>query len=178
MAVNIPIISQFDGTGIQKAVAQFKDLEGAGKKAQFAIKKAAVPAGLALASLAVALGDAAKGAMEDDAAQQLLANTLKKATGATDAQIKANEAWISSQGTLLGVTDTELRPVLARLAKATGSVTKAQELATQAMDIAASTGKPLATVTAAVEKAYGGNLTALAKLAPEYRTMIKRRRVI
>ena len=173
MAVNIPIISQFDGTGIQKAVAQFKDLEGAGKKAQFAIKKAAVPAGLALASLAVALGDAAKGAMEDDAAQQLLANTLKKATGATDAQIKANEAWISSQGTLLGVTDTELRPVLARLAKATGSVTKAQELATQAMDIAASTGKPLATVTAAVEKAYGGNLTALAKLAPEYRTMIK-----
>jgi hypothetical protein len=41
------------------------------------------------------------------------------------------------------------------------------------MDIAASTGKPLATVTASLEKAYGGNLTALAKLAPEYRDMIK-----
>jgi hypothetical protein len=41
------------------------------------------------------------------------------------------------------------------------------------MDIAASSGKPLATVTAALEKAYGGNLTALAKLAPEYRAMIK-----
>jgi hypothetical protein len=41
------------------------------------------------------------------------------------------------------------------------------------MDIAASTGKPLATVTRSLELAYGGNLTALAKLAPEYRTMIK-----
>jgi hypothetical protein len=173
VAINIPIISEFDGSGISKAVAQFKQLETSGKKPQFEIKKAAVPAGLALAGLAVALGDAAKGAMEDDAAQQLLATTIQKTTGATDAQIKANEDWISTQGKLLGVTDDELRPVLSRLVKATGSVTKAQELATQAMDIAASTGKPLATVTASLEKAYGGNLTALAKLAPEYRDMIK-----
>jgi hypothetical protein len=173
MAINIPIISEFDGSGISKAVEQFKQLEGAGKKAQFAIKKAAVPAGLALAGLAVALGDAAKGAMEDDAAQQLLATTLKKTTGATDAQIKANEDWISTQGKLLGVTDDELRPVINRMAKATGSMTKAQELATAAMDIAASTGKPLATVTASLEKAYGGNMTALAKLSPELRQMIR-----
>jgi hypothetical protein len=41
------------------------------------------------------------------------------------------------------------------------------------MDIAASTGKPLATVTASLEKAYGGNLAALAKLSPELRQMIK-----
>ena len=75
MAITIPIISEFDGAGIQRAVAEFKQLEGAGKKAQFAIKKAAVPAGLAIAGLAVALGDATKGAIEDDAAQQLLANT-------------------------------------------------------------------------------------------------------
>lgn len=173
MAVNIPIISQFDGTGISKAVAQFKQLETSGQKAQFAIKKAAVPAGIAIAGLGVALFDATKGAIEDDAAQQLLASTLKKTTGATEAQIAANENWISTQGKLLGVTDDELRPVLARLSKATGSVTKAQELATAAMDIAASTGKPLATVTASLEKAYGGNLTALAKLSPELRQMIK-----
>jgi hypothetical protein len=173
MAINIPIISEFDGSGISKAVAQFKQLETSGQKAQFAIKKAAVPAGLALAGLAVALGDATKGAIEDDAAQQLLATTLKKTTGATDAQIKANEDFITTQGKLLGVTDSELRPVLGRLAKATGSVTKAQELATAAMDIAASTGKPLATVTASLEKAYGGNMTALAKLSPELRQMIK-----
>jgi phage-related protein len=41
------------------------------------------------------------------------------------------------------------------------------------MDIAASTSKPLATVTDAITKAMGGNLTALGKLAPEYRQMIK-----
>jgi hypothetical protein len=173
MAVNIPIISQFDGTGVNKAIKEFKQLETTGQKAQFAIKKAAIPAAAALVGLGAALFDATKGAIEDDAAQKLLAQTLRKTTGATDAQIKANEDWISTQGTLLGVTDTELRPVLARLTKATGSVTKAQKLATQAMDIAASTGKPLATVTASLEKAYGGNLTALAKLAPEYREMIK-----
>ena len=173
MPVYIPIISEFNSKGIDKAVKEFKSLEGAGAKAQFAIKKAAVPAAAALVGLGAALFDATKGAIEDDAAQKLLAATLKKTTGATDAQIKANEDWISTQGTLLGVTDTELRPVLARLTKATGSVTKAQKLATQAMDIAASTGKPLATVTASLEKAYGGNLTALAKLAPEYRDMIK-----
>jgi hypothetical protein len=173
MAITIPIITEFDGQGINKAIAQFKQLETNGQKAQFAIKKAAVPAGLALAGLAVALGDAAKGAIEDDAAQQMLATTITKVTGATDAQIKANEDWISTQGKLLGISDDELRPMLGRLVKATGSVTKAQELASAAMDIAASTGKPLAAVTSSLEKAYGGNLTALAKLAPEYRQMIK-----
>jgi hypothetical protein len=173
MAVYIPIVSEFNSKGIDKAVKEFKSLETAGQKAQFAIKKAAVPAAAGLAAVGAALFDATKGAVEDAAAQDLLALTLKKATGATDAQIKANENWISTQGKLLGISDDELRPVLSRLAKATGSVTDAQKMATQAMDIAASTGKPLATVTAALEKAYGGNLAALAKLAPEYRQMIK-----
>jgi hypothetical protein len=173
MAVFIPIISEFDSKGIDKAVKEFKSLETTGQKASFAIKKAAVPAGLAVAGLGVALFDAAKGAMEDAAASDLLANTIKKATGATDAQIAANEDWISTQGKLLGITDDELRPALGRLAKATSSVEDAQKLATAAMDIAASTGKPLSAVTASLEKAYGGNLTALAKLAPEYRQMIK-----
>jgi hypothetical protein len=173
MAISIPIISEFDGKGIAKAKQEFAQLEGAGAKAQYAIKKAAIPAAAALAGVGAALFDATKGAIEDDAAQKLLAATLKKTTFATDAQIKANEDWIAAQGRLLGVTDDELRPVLARFAKATGSVTEAQKMATEAMDIAASTGKPLATVTAALEKAYGGNLAALAKLAPEYRQMIK-----
>lgn len=173
MALGIPIISSFDDTGIRQAKKEFSQLEGVGAKAGYAVKKAALPAAAAIGALGVALFDATKGAMEDAAAQDLLANNLRKATGATDAQIASNEDWISAQGKLLGVTDDELRPVLSKLAKATGSVTKAQELAAQAMDIAASTGKPLAAVTTALEKAYGGNLTALAKLAPEYRDMIK-----
>ena len=42
-----------------------------------------------------------------------------------------------------------------------------------AMDIAVAKGQPLETVTTALEKAYGGNLTALQKLSPELRDMIK-----
>jgi hypothetical protein len=173
MALAIPIISTFDGGGVSKAISEFRNLEGAGKKAQFAIKKAAVPAAAALAGLAVVLGDAVSGAIEDAAAQDLLANSLRKTTGANDAQIASVEDWITAQGQLLGISDEKLRPTLNRLARATGSVTTAQELATQAMDIAAATGKPLETVVGALEKAYGGNLAALGKLAPEYRQMIK-----
>jgi len=173
MAITIPIVSEFNGSGVSKAINEFKNLEGAGKKAQFAIKKAAVPAAAALAGLAVVLGDAVSGAIEDAAAQDVLANSLKKTTGANDAQIASVEDWITAQGQLLGISDDKLRPTLNRLARATGSVTTAQELATQAMDIAAATGKPLETVVGALEKAYGGNLAALGKLAPEYRQMIK-----
>ena len=173
MALAIPIISTFDGGGVSKAISEFRNLEGAGKKAQFAIKKAAVPAAAALAGLAVVLGDAVKGAMEDSAAQAELARQLKATTGANDAQIASVEDWITAQGQLLGYTDSELRPALAGLVRATGSVTHAQQLAAQAFNLAAQKGLPLETVTKALEKAYGGNLTALAKLAPEYRQMIK-----
>jgi hypothetical protein len=171
--LSIPIVSSFDGSGVEKAKKEFAQLDGAAAKTKFAFKKALIPATAAVGALGAALFDATKGAIEDAAAQDQLANNLRRATGATEQQIAANEDWISTQGTLLGITDSELRPVLAKLARATGDVTKAQQYANAAMDIAASTGKPLATVTDAIAKAMGGNLTALAKLAPEYRQMIK-----
>jgi len=171
--ISIPIISEFDGKGISKAVQEFKQLEGVGKKAQFAIKKAAVPAAAALGGLAVALGDAVKGAMEDAAAQAQLARQLFISAGATDDSIKATEDWISAQGRALGVTDDELRPSLSRLVTQTHDVAKAQELASLAMDISAATGKDLGTVTEALAKAAGGQMNALAKLSPELKGMIK-----
>lgn len=173
MTIAIPIITEFDGKGIDKAVKEFKNLETNGEKAQFAIKKAAVPAAAALAGLTAALGLAVKGAIEDAAAQDKLAEQIKRTTGVTDTQITVLEQWISTQGKLLGVTDDELRPALGGLVRATGSITKAQELATAAMDIAAAKGLNLETVTKTLEKAYGGNFTALAKLSPELRQMIK-----
>jgi hypothetical protein len=173
MALAIPIISTFDGGGVSKAINEFKNLEGAGKKAQFAIKKAAVPAAAALAGLAVVLTDAVKGAMQDTAAQSELARQLRVTTGANDAQIASVEEWISTQGRLLGVTDDDLRPALAGLVRATSSVSEAQKLASAAMDLAAQKNVSLSTASKVLEKAYGGNLTALAKLAPEYRQMIK-----
>lgn len=173
MAISIPIVSEFDGKGISKAVQEFKQLEGAGKKAQFAIKKAAVPAAAALGGLAVILGDAAKGAMEDAAAQVELARQLGISTGATNDQIKAVEEWISLQGVLIGVADDELRPALASLSRVTYDLEEAQKAATLAMDISAATGKPLEAVTNALSKAYGGNYKALQQLDPSLRDMIK-----
>jgi len=173
MAITIPIITEFDGAGVSKAVAQFKQLETNGQKAQFALKKAAVPAAAAVAGLTVALGDAVKGAIEDAAAQDKLAEQIRRTTGATDAQITANEDWISTQGKLLGVTDDELRPALSGLVRATGNITEAQKLAAAAMDISSAKGLSLESTTKALEKAYGGNMTALAKLSPELRDMIK-----
>jgi hypothetical protein len=173
MALSIPIITEFDGKGIAKAKQEFAQLEGAGAKASFAIKKAALPAAAALTGIGVALFDATKGAMEDAAAQELLAKALNNNTNATDAQIKANEDWISTQGKLLGVADDELRPVLAKLATQTGSLEEAQKGATLAMDIAAATGKPLSAVSDALAKAYGGNTAALAKLDPKLKGLIK-----
>ena len=173
MAINIPIISSLDTKGFDKAKREFAQLEGVGAKSAYAVKKAALPAAAALGALGVAAFDAAKGAVEDAAAQALLAQTLAKNTKATDAQIAANEKWIETQGKLLGVTDDELRPVISRLSTQTKSLAEAQKGAALAMDIAAATGKPLATVTEALAKAYGGNEKALAKLSPELKGLIK-----
>ena len=151
-SVLLPIVSEFDGKGVAKAIKQFKQLETAGQKAQFAIKKAAVPAAAALAGLAVVLGDAVKGAMEDAAAQAELARQLKATTGANDAQIASVEDWITAQGKALGITDDELRPAFAGLVRATGDVAHAQKLASQAFDLAAQKGLPLETVTKALER--------------------------
>lgn len=173
MSINIPIVTDFDGRGIKKAVQQFKELETTGQKAQFALKKAAVPAAAALGALTVAMGDAVKAAMEDEKSQQMLARQLKATTGATDDQIKSVEKYISAQGRNLGITDDQLRPALAGLVRVTKDVKEAQGAASLAMDIAAAKGVSLETVTKAMERAYGGNLTALAKLDPSVREMVK-----
>jgi hypothetical protein len=62
---------------------------------------------------------------------------------------------------------------MAGLVRATMDIEEAQKAANLSMDIAAAKGISLETVTKAMEKAYGGNMTALAKLSPELRQMIK-----
>jgi hypothetical protein len=173
MAIEIPILSTFVDTGVKKAIKEFKQLETTGAKAQFALKKAAIPAAAAMGALTVAMGDAVKAAMEDEKAQQLLARQLKASTGATDDQIKSVEKYITVQGRNLGITDDQLRPALAGLVRVTKDVDQAQKATNLAMDIAAAKGTSLETVTKAMEKAYGGNLNALAKLDPSVRQMIK-----
>jgi len=156
MAVSIPIISEFDGKGISRAVEEFKNLEGAGAKAQFALKKAVVPATAAIAGLAAGLGAATKAAMEDAAAQDQLAGVLRRSGAATEEEIGIVEEFITAQSRLTAVTDDELRPALAELTNATGSYSYAQELLVAAQDIAVSTGNDLGTVVTALSKGVNG----------------------
>ena len=64
MSIDIPIISSFSDGGIKSAIKSFQQLETSSQKAQFAIKKAALPAAAALAGLAAAGYQTAKAASD------------------------------------------------------------------------------------------------------------------
>ena len=144
------------------------EVEGFGSKLGGFAKKAgtafAVAGAAAAAYAGTLLVDGVKSAIEDEAAQAKLATTLENVTGATNAQIKAVEDYITQTALANGITDDVLRPSLDRLVRSTQDVTKAQELQQLALDISAGTGKDLAAVSEALGKAYDGNLGALKKL--------------
>jgi len=122
MAVTIPIISEFDGKGISRAVEQFKQLEGAGKKAQFAIKKAAIPAAAALAGIAAAAVPAVTAASDlnetisktnvifGEAANevQIFADTAAASLGQTRQQALDAAATFGTFGKAAGLTGQDL----------------------------------------------------------------------
>ena len=173
MAINIPIISEFDGKGINKAIKQFKQLETTSEKAHFAIKKAAIPAAAALGGLAVALGDATKAAMEDQQEQAALALTLQNVTGAGAAQTAQVEKQISAMSRASGVADTEYRKSLEALVRGTKEVDLAMKDMNLVMDISTALQMDSSTVADSLAKAYQGNFKALRSLSPEMATMIK-----
>lgn len=174
MGILLPIISEFDSKGIDKAVKEFQALEGVGAKTGFALKKAALPAAAAIAGLGAALGSATQAAMEDAAAQEQLAGVIRRSTlDATQDAIDVNEKFISSLSRATATADDALRPALATLVQSTGDLTLGQELLQQALDISASTGKDLGTVTDALSKAYNGNMKGLKALDASLIPLIK-----
>ena len=173
MALSIPIVSEFDGKGIDRAIREFQQLETVGEKAQFAIKKAAVPAAAALTAVAGALGLAAKAAAEDEQQQAILANTMQNVVGATEATVAATEDMIGAMSRATGTADSELRPAFAALLVGTKNVGEATSALSLAQDISIATGNDLATVSDALAKAYAGNMKGLQALSPEMRGMIK-----
>jgi hypothetical protein len=173
VAVVIPIVSEFDGKGVSKAIKEFEQLGTTGEKAQFLLKKAAIPAAAALGGLAFAVGDATKAAIEDAKAQALLAQAIEKNTLAGKANVKAAEAYIEKTMMSAAVADDQLRPALATLVQTTGDLTYSQDLLNTSLDISAATGADLGAVTDAVAKAYSGNTKALASLIPSLRDTIK-----
>jgi microcompartment protein CcmL/EutN len=145
-----------------------KDVQSFGDKVSDFGKKAGVAFAVAGAAAVAYAGklavDGVKSAIEDEAAQAKLANTLKNVTKATDAQIKSTEEYILQTSLATGVGDEQLRPSLDRLTRATKDLDKAQKLQTLALDIAAGSGKSLQQVTEALSKAQEGNLAGLGRL--------------
>jgi hypothetical protein len=157
MAVIFPILSTFNGLGVTQAQRAFKGLSGTTKTAAIAFG--------ALGIAATKFGtDAVKAAAADQKAQLKLAQTLQNVTGATDAAIAATEQFITEQQFATGVSDNELRPALENLTRATGDVTKAQELLKLGLDVSAGSGRDLEAISLALARAQGGQFTGLQRL--------------
>jgi hypothetical protein len=142
MAVFIPIISEFNAKGIEKAKKEFQSLEGVGKKAQFALKKAAVPAAAALAGLGGFLVSAAKGAEDARIANEKLGSVLDTmgfgaATDRVSAYAESLEKTIAVDADVIKATQTKLA-TFSNLTKTVGKAGGAFDRATKAaLDMAA-----------------------------------------
>ena len=101
---------------------------------------------------------------EDNKAATSLGQTLKNLDLAYGSNIGTVNGYISRLEAQTGVLDDELRPAMDRLLRATGSVTKSQELLNLALDIAAGTGKSVTQVSQSLQKAFLGQTQALGRL--------------
>jgi hypothetical protein len=154
----IDIAAEFTGKNA------FKSAETSTDKLTKNIKGLAKTLGVTFgASQVLAYGKAAvKAAAADEKAQKQLALALKNVGLGRD--VAASEAFIQKLQSEFGVVDDKLRPAYQQLAVATGDTAQSQKLLQIALDISASTGKDLGSVTGALSKAYLGNNTALGKL--------------
>jgi hypothetical protein len=156
--VKIDIAAEFTG---KKA---FRQAETATDKMSKNVKKLAGALGLAFGGQAIlSYGKKAiKAAAEDEKAQKQLALALKNVGLERDAA--STEAYIQNLQSEFGILDDKLRPAYQTLAIATQDTAESQRLLNLSLDIAASTGKDLGSVTSALSRAYLGNNTALSKL--------------
>lgn len=154
----IDIAAEFSGA------KSFKQAETSTDKLTKSVKKLAKTLGVAYSAQQVlAYGKASiKAAAADQKAQQQLALALKNVGLGRDAA--SSESYIQALQSEFGIVDDKLRPAYQTLAIATRDTAEAQKLLNLSLDISASTGKDLSTVTAALSKAYLGNNTALSKL--------------
>jgi len=153
----INIGSKLDAKGFKQAETSLDKLSGS-------VKSLAKTLGLTFgAAQLIAFGKASvKAAAADEKAQKQLALALKNVGLGRDAA--AAEDFIQKLQSEFGVVDDKLRPAYQQLAVATQNTAQSQKLLQIALDISASTGRDLASVTGAISKAYLGNNTALGKL--------------
>jgi hypothetical protein len=129
MSVVLNIFSEFNSSGIQKAKREFGQLEGIGKKANYAIKKAVVPAAAALAGLGGFLVTAAKGAEDARIANEKLGSVLDTmgfgaATDRVSAYAESLEKTVAVDADVIKGAQTQLGTFknLAKTVNTTGGV--------------------------------------------------------
>jgi len=105
--------------------------------------------------------NASKAFIEDEKAANRLAIAVKNL--GLEFETPRIERYISDLSKMSGITDDQLRPAMQRLLQTTGSVAKAQELLTQATDIAAGSGVDYETVVNDLSLAYVGQTRGLRK---------------
>lgn len=100
MAIKIPIISEFNGAGIDKAVKEFQTLTNSADKTAFALKKMALPAAAAFAAIAVGGYKAAQQASD-------LNETINKTNVIFGQASKSVQSFASSAAKNLGMANQE-----------------------------------------------------------------------
>jgi hypothetical protein len=118
MALSIPIISEFDGKGIKRAKEEFKQLETVGQKAQFAIRKAAIPAAIAVGALAAAGKSALAAGEEVNSANNRLGQIAKSMDifgESTDFVTKRLVKLAEAQAVELGISNLTIKATKAKL---------------------------------------------------------------
>jgi hypothetical protein len=118
MAINIPIITEFSGKGIDKAKKEFAQLETVGQKAAFAIKKAAIPAAIAVGALAAAGKSALAAGEEVNSANNRLGQIAKSMDifgESTDLVTKRLVKLAEAQGVELGISNLSIKATQAKL---------------------------------------------------------------
>lgn len=156
--VRYTISSAFDNKGAkaaQKSLATLGDIS-LRSAAKFAT------AGLSVQKFGMFLRESTQAALADQKAQANLNHVLAN-SGFAGATVQVTD-YISRLQSATGVTEEQLRPAFLNLFNALGSTAKAQEALNVAMDVSAATGKDLATVTSAMNKAATGTKTSLMKL--------------
>jgi hypothetical protein len=100
MAVKIPIISEFNGAGIDKAVKEFQKLTSSADKTAFALKKMALPAAAVFGAIAVGGYKAAQQASD-------LNETINKTNVIFGQASKSVQSFASSAAKNLGMANQE-----------------------------------------------------------------------
>jgi len=155
--LRIPIIGEFKG---KKA---FGDAEKSTGKLDKSVKKlgAAMIAAFSVQKIAQFGKAAAKAFIADEKAASQLAVSVKNLGLAFETP--RIEEFISKLSKASGVADDVLRPSMQKLLQTTGSVTKSQELLTQALDISRGSGVDYETVVQDLTSAYVGQTRGLKK---------------